>query len=72
MIAVATEPTPLERALQAARTQPTISTAEARLILGVSEDTVLRALHQGELEHVRLGRNFRVLSGPLLRKVGME
>lgn len=64
--------TPLEEAIQAMKTQPTVSVEQARLILGVSDAVVRRAIQTGEVESLRLGRNIRVLSEPLKRKVRME
>ena len=63
--------TPLEEAIAAMKTQPTISVAQARLVLGVSDAIARRAIESGEIEHLRLGRNIRVLSEPLKKKVGM-
>lgn len=62
---------PLENAIEAMKTQPTITVAQARLILGVSDAVVRRAIASGEIESLQLGRNIRVLSEPLKRKVGM-
>ena len=47
------------------------SVEQARLILGVSDDVCRKAIDAGKIEHLRLGRNIRVLSTPLKRKVGL-
>lgn len=67
-----TEKSPLERALDALDRQPTISVAEARLILGVSDAVCRRAIERGEIEVNQLGRNIRVLSGPLKEMVRIQ
>jgi excisionase family DNA binding protein len=62
---------PLDAAMDAMNSQPTISVEQARLILGVSDDVCRKAIDAGKIEHLRLGRNIRVLSTPLKRKVGL-
>jgi excisionase family DNA binding protein len=61
----------LEEALAALNSQPTITVAQAALVVGHSERTVRESIRDGDIEILRLGRNIRVLSGPLKRKLGM-
>ena len=30
-------------------------------MMGISRDTVMRLIHAGELEHVRIGRQYRII-----------
>lgn len=64
--------TALEDAKMALNTQPTITVAQARLLLGVGDAATRRAIESGEIESIRLGRNIRVVSEPLKKKLGMS
>lgn len=64
--------TPHVEAMARLRERTTVSTYDAMAILGMGEPTVREAIRRGDIASIRLGRNIRVLSAPLLRQLGIE
>lgn len=61
----------LEDAVRALHSQPTITVKEAALVLGMGERVVRTAIASGDIEVLRLGRNIRVLSEPLKKRLAI-
>lgn len=62
----------MEAAIKALKTQPTISVAQARLVLGISDAVLRRAIAAEEIESMKLGRNIRVISEPIRKMLHLE
>lgn len=64
--------TPRETAMERLRGNATVSVYDAMSVLRMGEPTVRDAIRRGDIASLRLGRNVRVLSAPLLRQLGMS
>lgn len=64
--------TPRDLAMQRLQSNATVSVYDAMSVLQMGEPTVREAIRRGDIASLRLGRNVRVLSAPLLRQLGMS
>jgi excisionase family DNA binding protein len=61
-----------DAAMRRAATEPTLSVYEVASLLGFGEMAVRRAIAEGKIPAIRLGRNVRVPSAHVLRMLGIE
>lgn len=59
-------------ALARVMTQATVNVYDAMAVLGFGEVTVRRAIENGDIATIRLGRRIHVLSAPLRRQLGID
>ncbi|MBW1639568.1 hypothetical protein G3H63_10870 [Microbacterium resistens] len=59
-------------AMERLREQPTITVYDTMAILGAGEVTVRRAIAEGDIDSMRVGKRIHVLSAPLKRKLGID
>ena len=52
--------------------KPKITVREYREIFETGENQTYEALHSGDIQAVRVGRSWHILTGPLKRKYGVE
>lgn len=61
-----------DEALMRLKTKAIVNVYDTMAVTGFGEVTVRRAIADGEIASIRLGHRIHVLSGPLMRQLGIE
>lgn len=62
----------VQSALQRLKSRPTVSVEDASLVLDLGRTAAYDAVRRGDIEVFRAGKSIKVLSAPLLRRLGIQ